>query len=285
MTTWVPWWLKLGVKLGATAVRMPHAVRNQLGFDRHGSMQDPGYAIGVVHHHLAAAGQPVAPFRALELGPGDSPLGALVAASAGAAETWLIDVGPFADYRPSMHAAAHERLRLLGCDPPGPPRIETFEQYLEVLNTRYLTTGIEGLAQVPSGHIDVAWSHAVLEHVRRDQFEGLMTELRRVLRPTGAISHRVDLLDHLSGGFENLRFSSQRWERPLVWRSGAYTNRLSQAEMLETMSRAGFDVEVTSTTRRHVPAQVRRSLSAEFQARGEAELAIAGFDVVARPAG
>ena len=181
MTSRLPWWLKLGVKLGATAAGVPHKVRNLLGFDRHGPMEDPAYAIEVVRHHLAALGHPEAPFRALEVGPGDSPLGALIAASAGASETWLVDAGPFANYRPAAQEATYMQLQSLGFDPPGQSRMESFRQYLDALNAHYLTNGLESMAELPSDYIDVAWSHAVLEHVRGDEFDALMRELHRVL--------------------------------------------------------------------------------------------------------
>jgi SAM-dependent methyltransferase len=244
-------------------------------------MQDPDYAIGVVHRHLAALGDLPKPFRSMELGPGDSPYGALIAAASGSAETWLVDVAPFARYRADTREVLHHRLRTLGLDPPGPSRIASFDEYLQRLGAHYLTDGVRSISSIPSGHLHVIWSHAVLEHVRRDDFPVLMRELHRVLAPGGAMSHRVDLLDHLDGGFNNLRFSSSLWERPVVWRSGAYTNRLGRDEMVDAMTAAGFDVAVTETTVRPVPGRIRRTLAPEFRARSGSQLAVAGFDVVA----
>jgi hypothetical protein len=264
-------------------VPIPYRVWRRTGLFRHGEMLDPDYAIGVVQTHTARG--VLAPgFVAVEVGPGDSVASGIVASSMGASRTWLIDTGRFAEYRPDRY----ERLWTMLADDPsstlGPweePRDLT--ELCTAARITYLTGGLKELALIPSASVDIAWSHAVLEHVRRSELPDLFAGLARIMRVTGVVSHRVDLADHLSGGLKNLTVPSSRWERPLVWRSGAYTNRLSLTEMIDLATTAGFETEVLGVDRWPASPIARRELADEFRNRSDDELCISGFDFVARP--
>ncbi len=111
-------------------------------------------------------------------------------------------------------------------------------------------------------------------------FPTLAAELARILTPNGVMSHAVDLRDHLGGSLNNLRFSHERWEHP-SWRdAGFYTNRMSQAEIIETFARAGFKAVSVRTICGPARRYNARKMHASFRGRTDAELSIAGFDVV-----
>lgn len=286
VTRRVPWWLKLGLKAALGAARVPYRCSHRLRIGRHGPMTDTSYALAVARHHLRAVEAPASGFTALELGPGDSLLGAYFAAAAGATEAWLVDTAAFASYSPSQVEGAANLLRSEGMPVPellAPPTIESF---LEEVHGHYLTDGLTSLRSIPDDSVDIVWSHAVLEHVRRHELAEVVGELVRVLRPGGRMSHVVDFEDHLSAGFNNLRFASRTWERPLIWNSGCYTNRFSLSELLAGMEHAGLDVQVTDIKRRPVPDGLRRTLAPEFRCRSDEDLSAAAADLLAtvRPA-
>ena len=108
---------------------------------------------------------------------------------------------------------------------------------LESLNATYLTNGTAGLGDIPSGSLDLILSTAVLEHVGRADFPLLAREMLRLLRPGGTAYHEVDLMDHLGGAQNNLRFSEATWESPLMAKSGFYTNRLRCREIVRHHAR------------------------------------------------
>jgi SAM-dependent methyltransferase len=132
--------------------------------------------------------------------------------------------------------------------------------------------------------VDFIMSQAVLEHVRRREFVDVVQHLRRVLRPDGVCSHRVDLKDHLSDALNNLRFSERVWESTFMAGSGFYTNRIRYSEMLQLFRRAAFDVEVVNVDRWARLPTPRGRLSEPFRHLSDEDLRVSGFDVVLRPA-
>lgn len=270
------WRAKLAVKLLVGSVGVPYAWLRTLGLGRHGQMLDAEYAVAVVRAHVGDRLEPGA--VALEIGPGDSVASGIVAAAMGAARTWLVDVGSFADLRPATYEALWRAMAEDGSDLrrdlPASPR-----ELLEVARITYLTEGVRSFSEIPDGSVDLAWSHAVLEHVRRADLDRLFGELRRVLRSGARSSHRVDLRDHLSGGLRHLTIPSARWERPSVWRSGAYTNRRSMEEFVAAAQGAGLVASVPSVERWEAPPIRRSELAPEFQGRSDDDLRVAAFDL------
>jgi SAM-dependent methyltransferase len=153
---------------------------------------------------------------------------------------------------------------------------------LTACNAIYLTQGLEALRTVPDQSIDFGWSHAVLEHVRRDELDATFREFNRVLRPGGRMSHRIDLEDHLAGSINSLRFPRRLWESRLIRNSGFYTNRLRAPEIIASADRAGFHV-TSSADRWAAPPLPRRRLSPEFRRMADDTLSIRALDLVGTP--
>jgi SAM-dependent methyltransferase len=283
IASYVPWWAKIGAKLTLSRLPVPYSLWSRLGVFRHGDMADPARAIGAFRTHLdrARTFRPVPEgFTMLELGPGDSVLSAGVARALGGRESWLSDAGDFASRDAHLFVALDTALGKAGLPTNRLPAGLTFEETLKRLNARYLTGGVASLAAIPDRSVDLIWSSVVLEHVRRDEFPVLAAELARTLAPNGVMSHAVDLRDHLGGSLNNLRFSPQRWEHP-SWRdAGFYTNRMSQAEIIEVFARAGFKTVDVHDDLWPGPPLDRAKMHASFRGRTDAELSIAGFDVV-----
>ncbi len=222
-------------------------------------------------------------FSIMELGCGDSLASCLRGHSVGAAGYYLVDAGAFAtsDIETYKHIAS--ALSRDGRIMPDLSRCRSTADILKSVKAQYLTRGLQSLKALPDKTVDFIWSQAVFEHMGKADFAETMRELRRVIRDDGVMSHRVDLRDHLESALNNLRFSTEAWESPLMSKSGFYTNRICYQEMLGFMSSAGFDVEVVRVDRWEKVPTPRNKLSKEFHAIPDDDLRVSGFDVVLRP--
>jgi SAM-dependent methyltransferase len=176
-----------------------------------------------------------------------------------------------------------EYLTVQGFATPDLSGLEGFDDLLALCSAKYGTQGLDSLKAIPDGSVDFVWSQAVLEHIRRDAFLETLSELRRVMRPGGICSHRIDLQDHLDGSLNNLRFSRRLWESDFMSRSGFYTNRIRFSEMLSFFKNAGFEQNVIEIRRwDHLPTP-RAQLDPEFRVLSDDELRVSGFDVILKP--
>lgn len=113
----------------------------------------------------------------------------------------------------------------------------------QICNALYLTNGLESYKEIVSNTVDFVFSEAVLEHIRKHEFDPTMQELYRIMKPSGKASHTIDFTDHLGGSLNSLRFSENVWESSLMASSGFYTNRIRVNEMLNVFNNNGFEVE------------------------------------------
>jgi hypothetical protein len=215
-----------------------------------GDMEDPAYAIGVFERHFQRSGL------------------------AGSTGFTVLELG---------HREVAAELRRRALHPPDATAWSTLDDVLEASSATYLTGGLSSLRSLPAGSVDFIWSHAVLEHVDRAEFDETMFELRRLIGDDGVMSHRVDFQDHLSESLHSLRFPRSRWESRLFRTSGFYTNRLRPGELLAACGAAGFMTEVADVDRWEEVPVSRRHLDPEFRSRPDAELTVRGMDFIARP--
>lgn len=275
---------------------LPYRFWKKLGVFAHGNMDDPAVCLENFRLHLATAGFTIRDGRiqagtapvpqdglvVLELGPGDSLFTALVAYGYGATRCYLIDGGDYAnrnvdDYRIVARQIADRGLRVPQLD-----EAQSLDEVLSACRATYLTEGIASLRSLPTASMDFIFSNAVLEHVRRHELSDLLSEMRRVLKPTGRCCHRVDLQDHLGGALNNLRFADAIWESSFMAQSGFYTNRIRYREMLSLFEQAGFLVEVKRELRWKSLPTPRNKLHSRFRSLDQDDLLVYGFDVVLR---
>ena len=136
---------------------------------------------------------------------------------------------------------------------------------LHICNAEYLTDGILSLSQIPTGSIDFVWSHSVLEHVRKNELERVLQELKRVLKPEALSSHNIDFQDHLDGALNNLRFSESVWESPFFAKSGFYTNRIPAITMHGMFKMAGFEIRQEGFGKWPVLPTPRKCMHVDYQ--------------------
>ncbi|PIT04875.1 hypothetical protein TSA1_32110 [Bradyrhizobium nitroreducens] len=285
LSSCVPWWAKLGIKLGLARLPVPYALWKRIGLFRHGEMMVPDRAISAFESHFQSAvqhGQLPAKFRSLELGPGDSVLSGFVARAFGAEKAWLADAGPFAE---TDIAGCRTLLELLASRGRAiaPLKSATLPDAMQEYDVVYLTEGTSSLKTIPDQSIDFAWSQVVLEHIYRDEFPALMKELRRVVALNGIGVHSIDFRDHLGGGLNNLRFGDEVWETQAFRTSGFYTNRIRPREMIDMMKAAGFSVEVISEQRWPELPLARDRMAPQFRPFADEDFMVCEIRVIMRP--
>ena len=92
----------------------------------------------------------------------------------------------------------------------------------------------------PKESYDIIIIQAVLEHVINPY--KVVSEIYRILKPNGVISHNINYKDHLGESLNNLRFSEELWESNLFAYSGFYTNRIPAVEMHKYFQKYGFNL-------------------------------------------
>jgi hypothetical protein len=271
---YAPWWAKLAAKLVLARLPVPYRVWRRLGVFVHGAMLDVEFARRTFSEHFGRVRSWLPPsFSVLELGPGDSLATAVIAAEQGASSTWLVDASPDAGFD-----LAHYRALLGGT--PWAAEGGTMLDVLARVNARYETAGLASLRQVPEGSVDFVFSQAVLEHVRRDEFDRTVDELFRLQAPGGVASHHVDLQDHLAYSLNSLRFPARVWESALFRSSGFYTNRLRDSEILRSFEKAGYRVVDVDRDRWPALPLSRRRLHADFRHFTDEELRVRRMDIL-----
>lgn len=282
MKRFFPWWAKIIIKMMLSRMPLDYSFFARVGLFRHGRMDSPGYALQIFRSHFERSEFPKKEggFVALELGPGDSFVSAIIANAYGASKCYMVDAGNFAvgEIKAYQHLIAN-----LGSAGIGVSKVEgctSIEQLLERVGGVYLTNGLQSLRSIPDDSVDFIWSQAVLEHVRVGEFDDTMNELRRILRPNGIASHRIDLKDHLGGALNNLRFSTKLWEKDWMAKSGFYTNRIRFHNMIDKFENAGFSVDVLHVDKWDYPPISKEDISKEFFKYSDDELCISGFDVI-----
>ena len=244
------------------------------------------YAFSVFSEHLnrVRSQLPSGPgLVGLELGPGDSLASAVIGKALGFKAMFLVDVGRYASEDMADYVKLIQFLEDRGFNVTDLKACATTSELLAKTGSAYLTCGLRDLRSLPAASVDFIWSQAVLEHVKKSDFLPTMIELRRVLKPQGASSHRVDLSDHLGGSLNNLRFSERLWESNAWASSGFYTNRIRCADLMRLFEDAGFVADIVRVERWSELPTPRKKFDNAFRTKALSDLLISGFDVVLRP--
>lgn len=266
---------------------VPYSFWKGLGLFDSGQMDRPEYALKVFRHHYGAAefGHKQGGFVMLELGPGDSLASGVIAHCLGASRSYLVDANPYAKLEFGVYKSLLEYLAQQGLPTQSLADVTDVETLQKRCNLTYLTSGLESLRTIPDASVDFIWSQAMMAMVHKREVEPIFREFRRILRPGGASSHRIDLADHINHSLNNLRFSEAQWNSRLMSGSGFYTNRLRYRDYLELFERTGF--EVVGAGLEHWPTLPvpRSQIHPDFHRHPDEELRIHQMDVVLKAAG
>ena len=277
------WYLKMPLKAILSRVPLSHKLRNKLGVFNKGKMENFSYAKGVFTKHLSRAclleKEGNIDRVVMELGPGESLFSALLAKSYFFKSSLLIDAGNYAlpslkEYKNFSKWLANEGL-------PCPQINDCFsiDAMLSVLDSEFLTDGLNSLRSLSDETVDLIFSQAVLEHVRKNEFAKIAKEFWRVLKPGGVSTHVIDFNDHLEDSINHLRFSDQIWEADWMASSGFYTNRIRLGEMLLVFEDQGFKVDVLEKKEWEIIPIPKEHLYSRFKAMADSELKISGATI------
>jgi SAM-dependent methyltransferase len=146
--------------------------------------------------------------------------------------------------RPELEESAGRSLRDLG----GP--VASIAELEPRFGIRYLAPRDARATGLPTGSIDFATSTDTCEHIPGPDLAAIFAETRRLLRPGGAFSCRIDLQDHYAyfdpslSRYNFLRYSDRTWR--LVNSPLHYQNRLRAPEYLELVREAGLELVVSN---------------------------------------
>jgi SAM-dependent methyltransferase len=187
---------------------------------------------------------------------------------------------------PSFEAEVGRPLRTVGA-----PEIERTVD-LERLGITYLAPCDAGDTRLADGSVDFVSSTDTLEHVPPEDIARILSECRRLLRPGGVLSCRIDLEDHYSrfdssiSRFNFLRYSDRAWA--VVNSSLHYQNRLRYPDYVQLAVAAGFEVlqeRVSWASPEQLEELGRLPLAERFRdGYSPVELGVRGMTLVARPA-
>jgi len=185
--------------------------------------------------------------------------------------------------RPELEAEAGRELRAFG------GALDSLDELEPRLGIRYLAPCDARDTGLDEASIDFVSSTDTCEHIPGEDLAAIFRECRRLLRPGGAFSCRIDLQDHYAyfdrslSRYNFLRFSDRSWR--LVNSPLHHQNRLRSADYLRLVHDAGL--ELVSETPSGPSAEGLAELSGlplaeRFRAYTPEELGVTILSFVAR---
>ena len=276
------WFIKILIKIILYRLPFVYQIWQKIGIFRHGKMDNIDYAIEKFFMHIRDLNIDIKNIKGktiLELGPGDSAASALIACSLGA-KCILIDANNFISNKIDFYYQLEKRLLEMNYNPPKINGIKNIHEILKLCKSDYYIEGEKSIKLIKSNSIDLIFSTAVLEHLKLDEFEIIIKEMRRILKNDGFTSHEVDLKDHLNKSLNNLRFSSRIWESNLFSNSGFYTNRLRYSQIIKIFETSGFNVQILRQKKwNRYPINIKL-INKEFRNELNEELLISSFNLI-----
>ena len=279
----MPWWVKIIIKIIIARLPLNYQAWQKIQFFKHGAMDDYKYAVEIFNFHLKEykKNHHLKGKTILELGPGDSIVTALISSAYGA-KCILSDVGSFATKDIEIYKDIANNLRESIPNMPDISSADSLDDVLNLTNSEYLIDGLKDLKSIESNTVDIIFSEAVLEHVRKDNFLETLKELNRILKRDGFSSHNVDLKDHLDYSLNNLRFSEKIWESDFMMNSGFYTNRLQYKDIIELFQEANFKIETISIEKWDKLPVDKKHFASPYNELEDELLNISGFHMFAK---
>ena len=208
----------------------------------------------------------------------------------------LVDIRP--NLRPELVNLTLERLhRLHGEleDEAGRPVRDTGERRiagaadLRAFGIDYLAPRDARATGLEAESVDFVTSTNTLEHIPAADLVPILGECRRLLRPDGAMSSRIDLCDHYSYSdrgltpYHFLRYSDRTWR--LLDSGLSRQNRLRRPDYLQAFASAGLEVvaERAQSPESSVEQLKELDLAPRFRAYALEDLAVTRLFLAARP--
>src|SRR3954469_11782148 len=193
-------------------------------------------------------------------------------------------IAAFERLRPELEETAGRSLRELG------GAVTSVAELEPRFGIRYLAPCDARATGLPAGSVDFVSSTDTCEHIPRADLAAIFAECRRLLRPGGAFSCRIDLQDHYAyfdrsiSRYNFLRFSDRTWG--LVNSPLHFQNRLRAPEYLRLVRDAGFEVVVdnpSGPSERGLVELQALPIAERFRVYPPEDLGVTILSFVARP--
>ncbi len=173
---------------------------------------------------------------------------------------------------------------------PGAADVSSAAELEERFGIAYVAPRDARATGFETASVDFVSSTNTLEHIPAGDLGPILAECRRLLRPDGIMSSRIDLRDHYSyfdgslSPYNFLRYSDRAWR---AFNSRLlYQNRLRRPDYLGAFAEAGLEIvkEVPSSGDEAALASLRDlELAPRFRGYDFDELAVTALVLVARP--
>jgi SAM-dependent methyltransferase len=173
---------------------------------------------------------------------------------------------------------------------PGAADISSAAELEERFGIAYVAPRDARATGFETASVDFVSSTNTLEHIPAKDLGPILAECRRLLRPDGVMSSRIDLRDHYSyfdgslSPYNFLRYSDRAWR---AFNSRLlYQNRLRRPDYVGAFADAGLEIveEVPSSGDEPALALLRElELAPRFRGYPFEELAVTALVLVARP--
>jgi SAM-dependent methyltransferase len=208
----------------------------------------------------------------------------------------LVDIRP--NLRPELVNLTLDRLQRLhgkleeesgrSLRSPGEGRVVSAAD-LGAFGISYLAPRDARATGLDAASVDFVTSTNTLEHIPAEHIVEILAESRRLLRPDGLLSSRIDLRDHYSywdrtiTPYNFLRYSDRAWRLLDAGLSGQ--SRLRRPDYLQAFAAAGLSIldERAETPEGGVERLKALDLAPRFRAYTYEDLAVTRLFLVARP--
>lgn len=172
-------------------------------------------------------------------------------------------------------------------------QVRTLDELFARTGIHYHAPADAARTNLPAGSVDIQTSYTVFEHIPGEVLTAILREAGRVLRPSGAALHHIDLSDHFAHAdasipFINfLRFSPEQW-RSYASNSFAYHNRLLAPAYRDIYATAGHEIfgwDETVNQRSLRELQNGFPLHEQYRGIPHETLAVSVLQVLSRVAG
>jgi len=269
------WRLKILIKVILSRLPINYSTWKRFNIFKHGEMESFDYSKQIFEGHFKDMSKLnlIPNPSILEVGPGDSLFSMIFSRKYSNNMFYFLDVGDFANKDINLYKGLIKKLINEGYLEKFDINEDfSFDELLNFSNAKYMTSGINDLKKLDNDSIDYIFSHSVLEHVRLFEIDELISQMYRVIKPGGIVSHNINYKDHLSESLNNLRFSSKTWESDLFANSGFYTNRIPATKMHSMFKNVGFKILRENFGKWDKLPIPRLKISDEFKAFSDEEL-------------
>ena len=269
------WRLKILIKVILSRLPINYSTWKRFNIFKHGEMESFDYSKQIFEGHFKDMSKLnlIPNPSILEVGPGDSLFSMIFSRKYSNNLFYFLDVGDFANKDVHLYKDLIKKLINEGYLEKFDINEDfSFDELLNFSNAKYMTSGINDLKKLDNDSIDYIFSHSVLEHVRLSEIDQLISQMYRVIKPGGIISHNINYKDHLNESLNNLRFSSKTWESDLFANSGFYTNRIPAIKMHSMFKNVGFKILRENFGKWDKLPIPRQKISDEFKAFSDEEL-------------